>query len=203
MQRSIYCHCSSSYINGVATEVCTFWRPRFIVFYRATFKLLALIFELTSSWYQIIPSLWLPSVCINILELARSFVVLVLCVLHLDLGRFCYPLKSSDKWRFTTCNIFEWIMQVWYSNVPHKQLVADKGGQYWIRLEKDRFIFPGCGTQFAHGANQYLDQISKVREKTFCIASFWEMLLYWLQNEKSWSQTICKESLQFLSLSST
>ncbi|XP_073391233.1 probable methyltransferase PMT10 isoform X2 [Physcomitrium patens] len=53
--------------------------------------------------------------------------------------------------------------EVWYSNVPHKQLVADKGGQYWIRLEKDRFIFPGCGTQFAHGANQYLDQISKMR----------------------------------------
>jgi len=53
------------------------------------------------------------------------------------------------------------MVQVWYSNVPHKQLVADKGAQNWIKLEKDKFTFPGGGTQFAHGASQYLDHIGK------------------------------------------
>ncbi|OAY46136.1 probable methyltransferase PMT11 [Manihot esculenta] len=52
--------------------------------------------------------------------------------------------------------------EVWYSNVPHSRLVEDKGGQNWISKEKDKFKFPGGGTQFIHGANQYLDQINKM-----------------------------------------
>ncbi|XP_022765111.1 probable methyltransferase PMT11 isoform X2 [Durio zibethinus] len=59
--------------------------------------------------------------------------------------------------------------EVWFSNVPHMRLVDDKGGQNWIaRKGKDKFKFPGGGTQFIHGADQYLDQISKmVPEITF------------------------------------
>lgn len=53
-------------------------------------------------------------------------------------------------------------LQVWYNNVPHSRLVEDKGGQNWISKEKDKFKFPGGGTQFIHGADQYLDQIAKV-----------------------------------------
>lgn len=53
-------------------------------------------------------------------------------------------------------------MQVWYSNVPHKRLVDDKGGQNWVFLKGDKFTFPGGGTQFIHGADGYLDHISKV-----------------------------------------
>ncbi|KAF7147016.1 hypothetical protein RHSIM_Rhsim03G0133700 [Rhododendron simsii] len=41
-------------------------------------------------------------------------------------------------------------------------LVEDKGGQNWISIDKDKFKFPGGGTQFIHGADQYLDQISKM-----------------------------------------
>lgn len=52
--------------------------------------------------------------------------------------------------------------EVWYSNVPHTRLVEDKGGQNWISKVKDKFRFPGGGTQFIHGANQYLDQMSKM-----------------------------------------
>eukprot|EP00249_Psilotum_nudum_P013575 c24404_g1_i1 orf=734-2785(-) len=55
--------------------------------------------------------------------------------------------------------------QVWYSNVPHTRLVQDKGGQNWIAIKKDKFIFPGGGTQFAHGATQYLDQMVKMVPK--------------------------------------
>lgn len=50
--------------------------------------------------------------------------------------------------------------EVWFSNVPHTRLVEDKGGQNWISRKNDKLIFPGGGTQFIHGANQYLDQIS-------------------------------------------
>ncbi|XP_065870864.1 probable methyltransferase PMT11 [Euphorbia lathyris] len=53
--------------------------------------------------------------------------------------------------------------EVWFSNVPHSRLVDDKGGQNWISKEKDKFKFPGGGTQFIHGADQYLDQIAKMR----------------------------------------
>ncbi|XP_059666309.1 probable methyltransferase PMT11 isoform X2 [Cornus florida] len=52
--------------------------------------------------------------------------------------------------------------EVWFSNVPHARLVEDKGGQNWITVDKDKFKFPGGGTQFIHGADQYLDQISKM-----------------------------------------
>lgn len=53
-------------------------------------------------------------------------------------------------------------LQVWFNNVPHSRLVEDKGGQNWISIAKDKFKFPGGGTQFIHGADQYLDQISQV-----------------------------------------
>ncbi|KAB1217821.1 putative methyltransferase PMT11 [Morella rubra] len=52
--------------------------------------------------------------------------------------------------------------EVWFYNVPHTRLVEDKGGQNWITREKDKFKFPGGGTQFIHGANEYLDHISKM-----------------------------------------
>lgn len=57
---------------------------------------------------------------------------------------------------------FLFLVQVWYNNVPHTRLVEDKGGQNWISRDKDKFKFPGGGTQFIHGANEYLDHISKV-----------------------------------------
>nr|XP_027189237.1 probable methyltransferase PMT10 isoform X2 [Cicer arietinum] len=52
--------------------------------------------------------------------------------------------------------------EIWFSNVPHTRLVEDKGGQNWISIKKDRFVFPGGGTQFIHGADKYLDQISEM-----------------------------------------
>ncbi|KAK1355289.1 Methyltransferase [Heracleum sosnowskyi] len=52
--------------------------------------------------------------------------------------------------------------EVWFSNVPHARLAEAKGGQNWILVDKNKFKFPGGGTQFIHGADQYLDQISKM-----------------------------------------
>ncbi|KAL7147726.1 hypothetical protein ABFS83_06G126100 [Erythranthe nasuta] len=52
--------------------------------------------------------------------------------------------------------------EVWFSNVPHARLAEDKGGQNWITIDKDKFKFPGGGTQFIHGADKYLDQIEQM-----------------------------------------
>ncbi|CAL0334854.1 unnamed protein product [Lupinus luteus] len=52
--------------------------------------------------------------------------------------------------------------EVWYNNVPHTRLVEDKGGQNWITRDNDKFKFPGGGTQFIHGADEYLDHISRM-----------------------------------------
>ncbi|KAK8970166.1 putative methyltransferase PMT12 [Platanthera guangdongensis] len=52
--------------------------------------------------------------------------------------------------------------EVWFSNVPHMRLAEDKGGQNWIKKDKEKFKFPGGGTQFIHGADIYLDQISEM-----------------------------------------
>lgn len=65
---------------------------------------------------------------------------------------------------------------MWFNNVPHTRLVEDKGGQNWIFKENDKFKFPGGGTQFIHGADQHLDQISNVswvclRNKVILFAS--------------------------------
>lgn len=49
------------------------------------------------------------------------------------------------------------------------RLAEDKGGQNWIARKKDKFIFPGGGTQFIHGADKYLNQISEVR---FLVANY-------------------------------
>ncbi|KAF2318887.1 hypothetical protein GH714_011447 [Hevea brasiliensis] len=68
--------------------------------------------------------------------------------------------KDVEKWRQK--NYENENAKVWYSNVPHTRLVEDKGGQNWISKVKDKFKFPGGGTQFIHGADQYLDQINKM-----------------------------------------
>ncbi|CAM8971873.1 unnamed protein product [Rhodiola kirilowii] len=51
---------------------------------------------------------------------------------------------------------------VWFANVPHKWLTVEKAGQNWVRVEGDRFRFPGGGTMFPHGADAYIDDIGKL-----------------------------------------
>ncbi|OAY68192.1 putative methyltransferase PMT17, partial [Ananas comosus] len=58
---------------------------------------------------------------------------------------------------------FKWPMSrdyAWYGNIPHKELSIEKAVQNWIRVEGDRFRFPGGGTMFPRGANAYIDDIN-------------------------------------------
>ncbi|KAK8957262.1 putative methyltransferase PMT15 [Platanthera zijinensis] len=47
----------------------------------------------------------------------------------------------------------------WFANVPHKELTVEKAVQNWIRVEGDKFRFPGGGTMFPNGADAYIDDI--------------------------------------------
>lgn len=77
---------------------------------------------------------------------------------------FCYNIELSGNYTTASAKISELLvsLQVWFSNVPHTRLVEDKGGQNWIKKDGEKFKFPGGGTQFIHGADSYLDQISEV-----------------------------------------
>ncbi|KAF6162685.1 hypothetical protein GIB67_022344 [Kingdonia uniflora] len=50
----------------------------------------------------------------------------------------------------------------WFSNVPHDSLTFYKKSQNWVRLEGDRFVFPGGGTSFPNGVKEYVDEIGQV-----------------------------------------
>ncbi|KAK1684793.1 hypothetical protein QYE76_045641 [Lolium multiflorum] len=50
----------------------------------------------------------------------------------------------------------------WFANVPHKELTVEKAVQNWIRVDGDKFRFPGGGTMFPNGASAYIDDIGKL-----------------------------------------
>lgn len=50
----------------------------------------------------------------------------------------------------------------WFANVPHKELSVEKAVQNWIRVDGDKFRFPGGGTMFPRGADAYIDDIAKL-----------------------------------------
>ncbi|KAK8449422.1 hypothetical protein SEVIR_7G216500v4 [Setaria viridis] len=50
----------------------------------------------------------------------------------------------------------------WFANVPHKELTVEKAVQNWIRVDGDKFRFPGGGTMFPRGAGAYIDDIGKI-----------------------------------------
>lgn len=50
----------------------------------------------------------------------------------------------------------------WFSNVPFSKLVEYKKSQNWVRLEGERFVFPGGGTSFPQGVKGYVDALKSV-----------------------------------------
>ncbi|XP_078441903.1 putative methyltransferase PMT7 [Wolffia australiana] len=48
---------------------------------------------------------------------------------------------------------------VWRSNVNHTHLAEVKGGQNWVHEKKDLWWFPGGGTHFKHGAEEYIERL--------------------------------------------
>ena len=54
--------------------------------------------------------------------------------------------------------------EAWYVNVPYKHLTTMKADQNWIRYDEasEKFTFPGGGTMFHHGAEEYLKNLEKL-----------------------------------------
>lgn len=52
--------------------------------------------------------------------------------------------------------------EIWYNNVPYPKLVSYKKDQNWVRVEGEKFFFPGGGTQFKFGASNYIDSVEKL-----------------------------------------
>lgn len=52
-------------------------------------------------------------------------------------------------------------MQIWHSNMPHNKIADRKGHQGWMKEEGPFFIFPGGGTMFPDGAEQYIEKLSQ------------------------------------------
>ncbi|PWA58507.1 S-adenosyl-L-methionine-dependent methyltransferases superfamily protein [Artemisia annua] len=50
----------------------------------------------------------------------------------------------------------------WFDNIPHKELSIEKDRQNWIKVEGDRFRFPGGGTMFRYGADSYIDDMNEL-----------------------------------------
>ncbi|XP_057436614.1 probable methyltransferase PMT19 isoform X2 [Lotus japonicus] len=50
----------------------------------------------------------------------------------------------------------------WFSNVPFPKLAEYKKSQNWVRLEGDRFVFPGGGTSFPEGVKGYVDALKSI-----------------------------------------
>ncbi|KAJ1385848.1 S-adenosyl-L-methionine-dependent methyltransferase [Sesbania bispinosa] len=50
----------------------------------------------------------------------------------------------------------------WFTNVPFPKLTEYKKSQNWVRLQGNRFVFPGGGTSFVNGVKGYVDAIKRV-----------------------------------------
>lgn len=52
--------------------------------------------------------------------------------------------------------------QCWYKNVPFDWINNEKANQNWLRKEGDKFVFPGGGTMFPDGVDEYIDQMEEL-----------------------------------------
>eukprot|EP00244_Chara_vulgaris_P013459 TRINITY_DN769_c0_g1_i1.p1 TRINITY_DN769_c0_g1~~TRINITY_DN769_c0_g1_i1.p1 ORF type:complete len:603 (+),score=95.09 TRINITY_DN769_c0_g1_i1:436-2244(+) len=56
----------------------------------------------------------------------------------------------------------ESLLECWYKNVPYDWIVNVKKNQNWLRKEGEKFHFPGGGTMFPKGADEYIDRLEKI-----------------------------------------
>ena len=76
-----------------------------------------------------------------------------------ELLKFLIPTPPGYK------NPFSWPKSqdlAWFSNVPHRELSAEKAVQNWILVDGDKFHFPYARTMFPHGAYAYIETINKL-----------------------------------------
>ncbi|KAK3141761.1 hypothetical protein QOZ80_4BG0338000 [Eleusine coracana subsp. coracana] len=55
----------------------------------------------------------------------------------------------------------ESLHKIWHDNMPYGKIAERKGHQGWMKHEGSYFIFPGGGTMFPDGAEQYIEKLSQ------------------------------------------
>ncbi|XP_047337756.1 probable pectin methyltransferase QUA3 [Impatiens glandulifera] len=55
----------------------------------------------------------------------------------------------------------ESLHKIWHSNMPHNKIADRKGHQGWMKEDGPYFIFPGGGTMFPDGAEQYIEKLKQ------------------------------------------
>ncbi|QHO08498.1 putative methyltransferase [Arachis hypogaea] len=55
----------------------------------------------------------------------------------------------------------ESLHKIWHDNMPHNKIADRKGHQGWMNREGQHFIFPGGGTMFPDGAEQYIEKLAQ------------------------------------------
>ena len=58
------------------------------------------------------------------------------------------------------CQVFTW----WWGcrNVPYNWINEIKANQRWMQKEGEKFFFPGGGTMFPNGVDEYLNQMEEL-----------------------------------------
>ncbi|KAJ3680140.1 hypothetical protein LUZ60_016418 [Juncus effusus] len=55
----------------------------------------------------------------------------------------------------------ESLHKIWHDNMPYGKIAERKGHQGWMKQEGSHFVFPGGGTMFPDGAEQYIEKLSQ------------------------------------------
>ncbi|PHU29194.1 putative methyltransferase PMT13 [Capsicum chinense] len=55
----------------------------------------------------------------------------------------------------------ESLHKIWHENMPYNKIADRKGHQGWMKKEGPYFIFPGGGTMFPDGAEQYIEKLKQ------------------------------------------
>ncbi|GJN02021.1 hypothetical protein PR202_ga19332 [Eleusine coracana subsp. coracana] len=103
---------------------------------------------------------------------------------------FCILGTSRVIDRFMICILVVLLLvKIWHDNMPYGKIAERKGHQGWMKHEGSYFIFPGGGTMFPDGAEQYIEKLVP------------RPPVRWKKQEKEWgelqamTQALCYKSI--------
>ncbi len=53
------------------------------------------------------------------------------------------------------------LVQIWYGNIPHTEVVQSKSSRHWVKKEGQYFVFPVDETNFPDGVGTYVQQLAQ------------------------------------------
>ncbi|ONK80412.1 uncharacterized protein A4U43_C01F17380 [Asparagus officinalis] len=71
------------------------------------------------------------------------------------------PSRSSPNEVYFWCSSLQKNIEIWHGNMPYDKIADRKGHQGWMKKEGPYFIFPGGGTMFPDGAEQYIEKLGQ------------------------------------------